>query len=89
MERVNKYLNKFTKVNSLNEKYVKVCQSPLTNDELHLVVNSLKKNKSPGSESLTPEFYQEFWNEIEPLYMKMIDITFCMGIFYLIVHESK
>ena len=68
MERVNKYLNKFTKVNSLNEKYVKVCQSPLTNNELHQVVNSLKKYKSPGSEGLTPEFYQVFWNKIEPLY---------------------
>ena len=35
MERVNEYLNNFTKVNFLYEKYVKVCESPLTNDEVH------------------------------------------------------
>ena len=65
---------------SLNDKQFRLCESPLTTQEVRQTISNLKKDKSPGSDGLTPEFYQVFWNQIEPLYMRMIGETFCKGI---------
>ena len=40
-------------------KYVK-----LTHRECKQAVFAMKKNKTPGSDGITAEFYQVFWNEI-------------------------
>ena len=39
-------------------------EQPLTEKELHTALKNLKNNKCPGSDGLSVEFYQTFWDEI-------------------------
>ena len=41
------------------------CDRPATEDELTKVVKTLKKNKAPGFDGLTAEFYLKYWDEIK------------------------
>ena len=45
---------------------------PIDKDEIFDSLNSLQKNKSPGDDGLTTEFYKFFWRELAPLYLKVI-----------------
>jgi len=38
--------------------------APLTKNELKLTLEKCAKNKSPGNDGLTQEFYSFFWNSI-------------------------
>ena len=42
------------------------CDLPLTEMEMKQAIFSMEKNKSPGSDGLTVEFYQHFWELISP-----------------------
>ena len=35
-------------------------------------LSSLKINKSPGDDGLTTEFYKYFWNDLSPIYLKVL-----------------
>ena len=39
-------------------------------------MKSMKNNKTPGSDGLTKEFYETFWNEPKTPLMKSINQTF-------------
>ncbi|KAJ1089442.1 hypothetical protein NDU88_002593 [Pleurodeles waltl] len=43
-----------------------VLNAPLTLEELHLAVKSFKSGKTPGSDSLTSEFYTSLWDLVGP-----------------------
>ena len=46
---------------------------PFDSNELDDVENSLKTNKSPGSDGLGPEFYQQYWEYPKPLHIEMLN----------------
>lgn len=50
--------------------------SPFTETEILLTINSMAINKSPGPDGFSVEFYKEFWSEIHPIFMAMIN-NFC------------
>ena len=43
-----------------------------TEEELRSSMVDLKRNKSPGSDGLTKEFYDFFWDQLSPLYMECV-----------------
>ena len=43
-----------------------------TEEELKAAMKDLKKDKSPGSDGLTKEFYDFFWESLYPIYMECI-----------------
>ncbi len=43
------------------------CEEPLTLDELKFSAKTMKKNKSPGGDGLTAEFYLNFWEHLGPV----------------------
>ena len=47
-------------------------KSPLSTEELFSALKDLKKDKSPGDDTLTKEFFVYFWNELKDLYIKCI-----------------
>lgn len=57
-----------------------VLESPITIDEIKEAVKSLKRNKTPGLDGLSAEFYQFFWVKLGPfllaLYREIIEDDF-------------
>lgn len=53
-----------------------MCYADLTSDELHKAEDGLSLDKSPGSESLTANFYKHFWDLLkDPFFLMLKEAT--------------
>ena len=57
-----------------------MCEEDISKSELREVIKNLKRNKAPGLDGLTNEFYQAFWDLLEPHFIKMLQESFRIGI---------
>ena len=57
---IDKYLHDTRLHNILNENDQSRCDGILSKDECEVAIKGLKKNKSPGLDGITAEFYQKF-----------------------------
>ena len=69
LEEIDRYLEKIS-LPRLNQEETEIMNKPITNNETETVVKNLPKNKRPGPEGFTGEFYQTFRQQLMPIFLK-------------------
>ena len=73
LEEMDRCLEKFS-LPRLNQEEIEIMNNPITSTEIETVIKNLPKNKSPGCDGLTGEFYQIlslFREELVPILPKL------------------
>ena len=70
LEEMNRFLEKFN-FPRLTQEEIEIINNPITSTENETVIRNLSKNKSPGPDSFTGEFYQTFREELMPILLKL------------------
>ena len=70
---ISRFLEK-TNTKKLSNDYKEVLDKKLTKSELYQALKTFQRNKTPGNDGLTVEFYLTFW----PLYF----FCFCFFLFW-------
>ena len=69
LEEMDRFLEKFN-LSRLNQGEIEIMNNPMTSIEIEAVIKNLPKNKSPGTDGFTGEFYQIFRDELMPSLLK-------------------
>ena len=68
---MDRFLEKFNRP-KLNQEEIEIMSNPITSTEIEAVIQNLSpKNKSPGPDSFTGEFYQTFREKLMPILLKL------------------
>ena len=67
---MERFLEKFN-LQSLNQEELEIINNPITSTEIEAVIKNLPKDKSPGTDGFTGEFYQTFGEELMPILLKL------------------
>ena len=65
-----RFLEKFN-LPRLNQEGIEIINNLITTTEIEAVIKNLPKNKSPGPDAFTGEFYQTFREELMPILLKL------------------
>ena len=69
VEEMDRFLEKFN-LPRLNPEEIEIMNNPIASTEVEVVIKNLPKNKSPGPDGFTVEFYQIFREEQKPILLK-------------------
>ena len=67
---MDRFLEKFN-LPRLNQEEIEIMNNPITSTEIEAMIKNLPKNKSPGSDGFTGEFYQTLIEELMPILLKL------------------
>jgi len=70
LEEMDRFLEKFN-FPRLNQEEIENMNNPITSTETEAVIKNLPKNKSPGPDGFTGEFYQIFREELMSILLKL------------------
>ena len=74
LEEMDRFLEKFN-LPRLNQEEIEIMSNPITSTEIEAVIKHLLRNKSPGTDAVTGEFYQTFREELMPILLKCFQNT--------------
>ena len=63
----------------LTEENITVCEAEITLSECTQAVKGLKRGKTPGTDGLTADFYQVFWQDVKDLVLDSLQFGFING----------
>ena len=70
LEEMDQFLEKFN-LPILNQEEIEIMNNPITSTEIESVIKKIsQKNKSPGPDGFTGEFYKTFREELMPTLLK-------------------
>ena len=69
LEEMGRFLEKFN-LPRLNQEEIEIMNNQIASTKIEAVIKNLPKNKSPGPDGFTGEFYQIFREEIMPNLVK-------------------
>ena len=69
VEEMDRFLEKFN-LPRLNQEEIKIMNNPITSTEIEDMTKNLPKNKTPGPDGFTEEFYQIFREELMSILLK-------------------
>ena len=70
LEEMHIFLEKFN-LPRLSQEEIEIMTNTIASTEMEAVIKSLPKNKSPGPDGFTGEFYQTFRGELMPILLKL------------------
>ena len=70
LEETGRFLEKFN-LPRLNQEEIEIINDPIISTEIKAVIKNLPKNKSPGPDGFTAEFYQTFREELMSILLKL------------------
>ena len=70
LEEMDRSLEMFN-LPRLNQEEIEIMTNTIASTEMEAVIKSLPKNKSPGPDGFTGEFYQIFRDELRPSLLKL------------------
>ena len=69
-EDMDRFLEMFS-LPRLNQEETEIMNNPIKSTEIEAVIKNLPKNKCPGPNGFTREFYQTFREELMPIFLKL------------------
>ena len=70
LEEMDRFLEKFN-LPRLKQEEIEIMNNPVTSTEIEAVTRNLPKNKNPGPDGFTGDFYQTFREEPVPILLKL------------------
>ena len=70
LEDIDRFLEKFN-LPRRNQEDIEIINNTITSTEVKALIKNLPKNKSPGPDGFTGEFYQTFREELMPVLLKL------------------
>ena len=74
LKEMDRFLEKIN-LPSLNQQEIEIMSNPITSTEIEAVIKNLPKNKSPGPDGFTGEFYQTFREELMLILLKLFPVV--------------
>ena len=87
LEEMDRLLEKFN-LPRLNQEEIEIMNNTIRSTEIEAVIKNLPKNKNPGSDGFTGEFYQTFREEIMPILLKLFQKIAGEGTFPNLFYEA-